>query len=307
MDINRANMNELFTGFNMLFQKGLASAPHEYEKYTTTVTSNTAANTYPYLEQFGRMREWIGDRQKRNIASQKLEVFNRDFEDTVVVPRNDIEDDQYALYGTLIQMLGQNAAQIWGDLAVEALLGGETREWADALPFFSAVRKYGEESVINNLGSAPLTAEAYGAARSTMLSYKGHDGRALRVRPNLLIVGPSNEGAANDIVKASSRLVASTVANGDNTEVISGAIQNTWAGTAQIVIEPDLGSEWFLADTTGALKPVVVQKRKDVKLTRMDHETDDNVFMAKEYIYGTDARGEAFLSFPHLIYGSFPA
>lgn len=307
MDINRESMNELFKTFNMLFQKGLATAPSGYEKFATIISSNAAANVYPYLEQFGRMREWIGDRQLRNVASQKLEVFNRDFEDTVVVPRNDIEDDQYGLYGPLLQMLGQNAAQIWGDLAVEALQGGETKTWADALPFFSAVRKYGEESIINNLGSSALTAESYAAARSAMLSYKGHDGRALRVRPDLLIVGPSNEGAANDIVKASSRLVASTVANGDNTEVISGAIQNTWAGTAEILIEPDLGNEWFLADTTGALKPVVVQKRKDVKLTRMDHDTDDNVFMAKEYIYGTDARGEAFLSFPHLIYGSFPA
>ena len=113
MDINRNNMNELFTSFNMLFAKGLANAPHEYEKYSTIITSSTASTVYPYLEQFGRMREWIGDRQKRNIASGKIEVFNRDFEDTVVVPRNDIEDDQYALYGTLIQMLGQNAAQLW--------------------------------------------------------------------------------------------------------------------------------------------------------------------------------------------------
>ena len=307
MDINRNNMNELFTSFNMLFAKGLANAPHEYEKYSTIITSSTASTVYPYLEQFGRMREWIGDRQKRNIASGKIEVFNRDFEDTVVVPRNDIEDDQYALYGTLIQMLGQNAAQLWGDLAVEALLGGDEKKWADELPFFNAGRKYGEDSVINNLGTAALSAESYAEARCAMLSYRGHDGKALRVHPSLLIVGPSNEGRANDILKASSRLVASTVANGENTEIISGSIQNTWAGTARILIEPDLGSEWFLADTTGPLKPVVVQKRKEVKLTRMDHETDDNVFMAKEYIYGTDARGEAFLSFPHLIYGAFPA
>ena len=39
----------------------------------------------------------------------------------------------------------------------------------------------------------------------------------------------------------------------------------------------------------------------------LDKEDDENVFMRKEFIYGTDARGEAFASFPHLIYGSFPA
>ena len=306
MDINRENLNELFKTFKVLFQKGLSNAPSNYEKYSTVIPSTSAVQVYPYLEQFGRMREWIGDRQLRSVASQKVEVVNRDFEDTVVVKRNDIEDDQYGIYGTLIQMLGQNAGQIWGDLAVEALLGGDEKVWGDALPFFSATRKYGEDSTINNLGSAELSVEAYAAARAQMLSYRGHDGKTLRVNPGLLIVGPANEGMANDILKASSRLVATSVANGDSTEVISGSIQNTWAGTAQIVIEPELGKEWYLADVSGALKPVCVQKRQDVKLTRLDGDTDDNVFHRKEYIYGADARGEAFLSFPHLIYGSFP-
>ena len=72
------------------------------------------------------------------------------------------------------------------------------------------------------------------------------------------------------------------------------------------MIEPELGKEWFLADVSGALKPVCIQKRQEVRLTRLDSDTDDNVFHRKEYIYGADARGEAFLSFPHLIYGSFP-
>ena len=82
---------------------------------------------------------------------------------------------------------------------------------------------------------------------------------------------------------------------------------NGYAGTAEILILPELDKEWFLADTTKPLKPIIVQKRKAPVLTRLDKEDDENVFMRKEYIYGTDARGEAFASFPHLIYGSFPA
>ena len=45
-----------------------------------------------------------------------------------------------------------------------------------------------------------------------------------------------------------------------------------------------------------------MQQRKIPVLTSLDRESDDNVFSRKEYIYGTDARGEAFLAFPHLIY-----
>ena len=307
MDINRANMNELFRGYNMLFQKGMAMAPHEYQKFCTELNSTTAVEVYPFLEQFGGMREWIGDREIKGVSSQKLQVANRDFEDTVSVKRNDIEDDKYGLYSHLIQTMGFNASQIWGDLAIEALLGGEDAKWIDDLAFFCDTRKYGDEATIDNLGSAALSMDAYATARLTMLKYRGHTNRPIKVNPNLLIVGPANEGMAHDILKNSRKITAQVVGDGDNAKVITGTVDNGYAGTAEILILPELDKEWFLADTTKPLKPIIVQKRKAPVLTRLDKEDDENVFMRKEFIYGTDARGEAFASFPHLIYGSFPA
>jgi phage major head subunit gpT-like protein len=55
------------------------------------------------------------------------------------------------------------------------------------------------------------------------------------------------------------------------------------------------------------MKPVYVQKRREPTLTRMDKDTDGNVFMRNEYYYGTDARGAAFLTLPHLAFGGFVA
>lgn len=307
MDINRANMNELFRGYNTIFQRGMESAPVDYQKLATILTSTTTVEVYPFLEQFGGMREWIGDRQIKGVSSQKLSVANRDFEDTVSVKRNDIEDDKYALYTHLVQAMGFNAAQLWGELAFEALLGGDEAHWIDELAFFCATRKYGEDSVINNLGSASLSMSAYADARVTMMQYKGHNGRSIKVTPNLLVVGPSNEGKAYDILKNSRKLTAEIIGSGENAQTLTGAVDNGYAGTAEIMVSPELGSEWFLADVSKPLKPIIVQKRKEPRLTRMDNDSDDNVFMRKEYLYGTDARGAAFLSFPHLIYGSFPA
>lgn len=306
MDINRTNMNELFRGYNLIFQKGLESASHEYQKYCTEVRSGTAVEVYPFLEQFGGMREWIGDREIKNVSSQKLSVANRDFEDTVSVKRNDIEDDKYGLYSHLIQTLGFNAAEIWGDLAVAALTAGESANWIDELPFFSTTRKYGEDAVIANLGTSALSIDSYAAARLAMLQFRGHNNRPLKVRPNLLICGPANEGMAFDILKNSRRITAQVTGSGDDAKVITGSVDNPYAGTAEVLILPELGSEWFLADTTKPLKPVIVQKRKEPVLTRLDREDDDNVFFRKEFIYGADCRGEAFTSFPHLIFGSFP-
>lgn len=96
MDINRQNMNELFLGFQQIFKRGFEAADLEYRKFSTEVRSTTAVEVYPFLEQFGGMREWIGDRQLKNVSSQKKKVANRDFEDNVIVKKNDIEHLQTA-------------------------------------------------------------------------------------------------------------------------------------------------------------------------------------------------------------------
>jgi phage major head subunit gpT-like protein len=50
---------------------------------------------------------------------------------------------------------------------------------------------------------------------------------------------------------------------------------------------------WYLLDTTRAIKPLIWQLRKAPNLVRLDKETDENVFHNREFIYGSDARGNA--------------
>jgi phage major head subunit gpT-like protein len=60
-------------------------------------------------------------------------------------------------------------------------------------------------------------------------------------------------------------------------------------------------------DKVAAADPVEVQKAKEAQLVAKDRVEDDNVFFNKEFIYGADAIGEAFLTLPHLAVGGFPA
>lgn len=60
-----------------------------------------------------------------------------------------------------------------------------------------------------------------------------------------------------------------------------GSVSNFQGGT---------GTAWYLLDTTRVLKPLILQKRKPYNFVTLDKETDENVFMRKEYIYGVDAR-----------------
>ena len=65
----------------------------------------------------------------------------------------------------------------------------------------------------------PLTSDSYGAARAAMRSIRLENGDAMDVTPGLLLVDPSNEGAANTITKA---------------DVINQT-SNVWKGTANVL------------------------------------------------------------------------
>lgn len=66
-----------------------------------------------------------------------------------------------------------------------------------------------------------------------------------------------------------------------NAAGVEGSVSNFQGGT---------GAAWYLLDTTRVLKPLILQKRKPYNFVTLDKETDENVFMRKEFIYGVDAR-----------------
>lgn len=64
------------------------------------------------------------------------------------------------------------------------------------------------------------------------------------------------------------------------------------------------GAPWFLIDVSRALKPIILQKRKDFDFVAMDDPKDPSVFMNKEFIYGSDARGNVGFGFWQFAWGS---
>jgi phage major head subunit gpT-like protein len=64
------------------------------------------------------------------------------------------------------------------------------------------------------------------------------------------------------------------------------------------------GTPWFLIDASRALKPIILQKRKDFQFVAKDKETDSNVFDNKEFVYGTDARANVGFGFWQFSWGS---
>lgn len=290
MIVNTQNLRGIYVGFNTLFNKAFEEVEPLYTKVATVTPSTTESETYAWLGDVPGMREWIGDREIQNLAGYDYIIKNKDFELTVGVPRNAIEDDKIGLYNPSIQMLGQSAAIHPDELIFALLKDGFAAKCYDGQPFFSAAHDIGGKTV-SNKGTAKLSLEAYTTARAAMMSLTNSKGRPLNLVPNLLVVPPALEGMARTITKS---------------EFINGST-NTMKDTAEPLTVPALAgadTSWYLLCTTRPVRPLIYQERKKAKFVSMTNETDPNVFYRREYIYGADSRGNAGFGFWQMAFGS---
>jgi len=129
-------ITSLRTGFSKSFQDALAGTPTDWTEVATRVPSSNASNTYGWLNQFPRLREWVGARVLRNMAAQGYVVNNRLFESTVGVQRTDIEDDNVGVYAPLFAEMGRAARTHADELVFGLLAAGETTLGYDGQNFF---------------------------------------------------------------------------------------------------------------------------------------------------------------------------
>ena len=289
MIINSQNLRGIYIAFNTLFTKAFEGQKPTYDRVATVVPSTTDVETYAWLGDIPGMREWVGDREIQNLSGSDYTIKNKDFELTVGVPRNSVEDDKIGLYNPSIQMLGESAAMHPDELVYGLLASGFTAKCYDGKAFFATDHDVAGKSVSNKL-TDKLSADAYKTARAMMLNYKNSKGRSLGLVPDLLVVPPALEAAARDILVA---------------DFVNGT-KNTMQGTADIHVEPRLTSDtaWFLLATKRPIKPLIYQQRKKAKFVSITDETSPNVFMSKKFLYGADSRGNAGFGFWQMGVGS---
>ena len=84
--INAATLDGMFRGFKTLYNSTFLKAPSQAGKIAMTVTSSARDETYGWMGQFPRMREWIGDeRVIQQLAAHGFTITNKKFESTVQV------------------------------------------------------------------------------------------------------------------------------------------------------------------------------------------------------------------------------
>lgn len=293
MVVNQQALHGLNISYNTAFNKAFTEVVTHWQEIAMLTRSATGETSYKWLGNFPVMKEWIGEREIQKLAAFGYSIRNRKWENTISVPREDIEDDQYGVYVSQFEMLGESAALHPETLVFGAMKDGFKENCYDAVPFYSANHPYGTDGKqkFSNFSELELSEASFLAARASMMMLKGENGKSLNIIPNLLAVSPANEEKADWLLNADYH-------NGSS---------NTLKGKAKVLVSTelsDLPEAWFLLDTRRKLKPIIYQVRKEIKMTALTKDTDENVFMRDEFIWGADGRSNVGYSFWQLAFGS---
>ena len=273
MIVNRANIVDMFRGFQTVFQGSWQQAPSQWAMVATEVPSGTSEEHYAWLGTMPRFREWLGDRQLNSLKTHDFTIKNKDFEMTLEVDRNHILDDKLGIYTPLVQQMGAESKTHPDELIFPLLLnafaslcydgqffidsdhpveladgsigtwsntgGGAGTPWFlldtrkpikpliyqkrqgynfvsmtnmdDEAVFMRKSFRFGVDGRGNSGYGLPhlaygskqtLDATSFAAARASMASLKGDKGKVLNIQGNLLVVPPSLEKTALEIIKA---------------------------------------------------------------------------------------------------------
>lgn len=297
MIVNRENLANLFISLKATFNNAFEKAPSVWQKIAMKVPSVTGQNDYAWLSKFPKMAKWIGDKNVKSLEAAKYTIKNDDFEATVEVDRNDIDDDNLGIYGPQAQMAGESSAQLPDEIVMALVNAGFATACFDGQYFFDTDHVVAGASVSNtsvavlSCSTLALAQASLGAARTAMKKFKDDEGRPLNITPTVLLVPPALEDVA--LVLA-------------NNERLEDGKQNPYKGTIEVVCDARLTSDtaWFLLDTTKAIKPFIYQERKAPVFVEQTDMSSDNVFMRKKFRYGAEARAAGGYGFWQLAYGS---
>lgn len=295
MLVNASTLNAVFTNLRTEFNRAFAAAPTQWARIAMRAPSGSAQNDYKWLSEFPKMKRWIGDKHVKSLEAFSYTVVNEDWETTVEVDRNHIEDDTLGIYAPQAQSAGFAAAQFPDELVFSLL--NFTGKGFDGLTFFATAHKVAGASV-SNKGTTALSVAtqaaalaSYGAARTAMRKFKDDEGRSLNVIPDTLVVPPALEDVGNALLMS---------------ERLDDGKVNPYKGTAQLLVVPDLATdtEWYLLDTKKPVKPLIYQERKAPTFVQQTDPQADDVFMRKKFKYGAEARAAGGYGFWQLAYGS---
>lgn len=289
-------LNAVFTGFKALFTTLFAKVKPQWPRVAMEAPSNTSGETYNWLGAITAMKEWIDTKVAAGLLSHNYTIRNKDWEATIEVDRNTIEDDQLGTIQPRINQLPEEAARHPDELLSQLIITNGLSY--DGQNMFDTDHSEGMSGVQSNITTgtgvaiANVTAD-FRTSRAAMISRKNDQGKpmitnlgqdALGAGSGLwLVMCPSGLLGVFEELMTASRI-------GDTDNVLKGAF-SLWVNPYLELLPGGDANDWYLFYVGSAIKPFIMQMRKRPEFVSLqDPNSSEVVFNRKKFYFGVEAR-----------------
>lgn len=286
MIINAENMTALEQTINGAFARGLATVPNLNIDYATTMfPSSGAMNLYPFMEDLGQWREWLGERVWNSLKYSDFTVLNRDWEKSYRLPKKRIDDNQYSTFPSMLELAAAGWPQLKIDQRVAVITGNAVG--FDTKAIFANDHAFGDNAIDNLVGDA-LALASFEAAFLAASAWKFANGESCGTTFTHLWVGEKLRGTALELV------ADKTTTGGFNRN----------AGRVKVEVIPQFSGAyddyWALLDCSKPIKPIMLQMRQEAEI--VVDALPEHVKKTGNLDVMADGRMTAAPTFFHLMY-----
>lgn len=321
LTITGPSVQEVYQGTRVLFTESmLGTETDPITDLALFTNSSGSSEKWRFGGDVPQMKKLVGgEREFATLSNAEFEIKNEEFGTGITMLEKDIEDARLDMYQPQVAQLGQNAAMFpaeflakhlmngfAGNLFPEDLLGAGTCYTGSQFFSNAHVMESGVSALDNLVGSVALTEANLKIADLQLRSMRTWSGkRNLRMRGTHLIVGPKNEEAAINLIKAMWIINSAGTANRDNV---------FWQGRYTVLVSDliEIGSPqenwWFLADLSKpAFRPMIWQSRRPMRTLTPNGPDSEPLLQRGQLRYAIDARAGMGFFEPRCIVGANPA
>lgn len=292
MIVTASSLIALQQSFNALFQQSLMSVSPIWPMLAMEVMSTHKQELHQWLGRVPQMIEWVDVKNVKALRGMGQTTINKDYEATIAVDRNDIEDDMLGMYPPRIRELSVRAALHPDKLLSLKRQAGTTDLCYDGATFYSDTHAEGDSGTNDNLlGGTGVTSSAlatdFRSARAALMRFKDDQGEPF-IEPAMIANAtasqwmitcpPALHGTFEELQKA----------------VVIAQTTNVLANQFTLIVDSRLTdvNDWYLDYVGGIVKPFIKQTRRaPVFVSLTDPNSTERVFMQKQFLYGVESRG----------------
>jgi phage major head subunit gpT-like protein len=266
-------------GVKSVFQDAFVASKGPWSELATVIPSTTNAENYSWLGEIPVMRQWLDERQIRDLKEYSQTITNYPYEATIGIDRSVIEDDQTGQVKIRVMSLAEAASAFYDKLYFDTLAANGNAY--DGTAFFHANH--------SNLITTVFSGDALGDAIAAM------ENRKLPTETT----EPMPITVTDLLVPTALRFSAASVLNSHYWPDSSGAgahAANPYKGIVRLWWSSRLATstEWYLFDCSHAVRPIIIQERVAPEFNALDNpDTSESAFMRDKYLYGARARAGA--------------